>query len=231
MVDPMMDSPARSRLRDSTWWQAYGRRRYAVLFYAMLMMLMLVPITGALGLGKMAIQWLYFLCLLAAIMPNANPKNHRWVFAFLMVLGVVIYATDFVGPRMSFDSALPVFAVMGLLAAAGAMRFVIRAKHVTGEVIYAALSTYLLVGLFFGLIYSVLEQSSPGSLTGPGELTPTASVYYSFVTLATLGYGDILPRSDLARGIATFEVVGGQLFLAVMIARLIGLFGAGDPID
>src|SRR4029453_5872531 len=50
------------------------------------------------------------------------------------------------------------------------------------------------------------------------------AVYYSFVTLATLGYGDYLPRTDLARGLAQFEVIGGQLFLAVMVARLIGLF-------
>ena len=50
------------------------------------------------------------------------------------------------------------------------------------------------------------------------------SLYFSLVTLATLGYGDFLPRTDLARGIAQFEVIGGQLFLAVMVARLIGLF-------
>jgi voltage-gated potassium channel Kch len=55
-------------------------------------------------------------------------------------------------------------------------------------------------------------------------LSEQSAVYYSFVTLATLGYGDILPRSDIARGIATFEVIGGQLFLAVMVARLIGAF-------
>ena len=83
----------------------------------------------------------------------------------------------------------------------------------------------MLAGLFFGQIYWSIEQAWPGSLTGPDPVTDSTAVYYSFVTLATLGYGDYLPRSDLARGIATFEVIGGQLFLAVMVARLIGAFG------
>ena len=65
----------------------------------------------------------------------------------------------------------------------------------------------------------------PGSFTGPDDFTEASAVYYSFVTLATLGYGDFLPRTEFARGIATFEVIGGQLYLAVMVARLIGAFG------
>ena len=96
------------------------------------------------------------------------------------------------------------------------------------EIVYAALSTYLLAGLFLGQIYWSIEQAWPGSLSGPDPVTDTIMVYYSFVTLATLGYGDYLPRTDLVRGIATFEVIGGQLFLAVMVARLIGAFGSDD---
>jgi hypothetical protein len=95
---------------------------------------------------------------------------------------------------------------------------------VNRETLYAALSTYLLAGLFFGEIYWSVENIRPGSLVGPDPTTEFTSIYYSFVTLATLGYGDFLPRTDIARGLATFEVIGGQLFLAVMVARLIGLF-------
>ena len=51
-----------------------------------------------------------------------------------------------------------------------------------------------------------------------------SAIYFSFVTLATLGYGDIVPRTDVARGFAIVEGVGGQLFLAVLIARLVSLY-------
>ena len=52
-------------------------------------------------------------------------------------------------------------------------------------------------------------------------------MYFSFVTLATLGYGDIVPRTDVARGLAIVEGVGGQLFLAVLVARLVSLYSRG----
>ena len=85
-----------------------------------------------------------------------------------------------------------------------------------------------MAGLFFGLLYWSIEQTWPGSMSGPDPLTEANAIYYSFVTLATLGYGDFLPKSEIARGLATFEVIGGQLYLAVMVARLIGVFGSGE---
>jgi len=70
----------------------------------------------------------------------------------------------------------------------------------------------------------VLEQSMPGTFTSPTHFSQTSAIYFSFVTLATLGYGDIAPRGDIARGIAIIEGVGGQLFLAVLVARLVSLY-------
>jgi len=54
------------------------------------------------------------------------------------------------------------------------------------------------------------------------------AIYYSFVTLTTLGYGDIVPRSEVARGLAIMEALVGQLYLAVMVARLVSLYVAGE---
>ena len=54
------------------------------------------------------------------------------------------------------------------------------------------------------------------------------AIYYSFVTLTTLGYGDVVPRSEAVRGLAILEAVVGQLYLAVMIARLVSLYAVGE---
>src|SRR5262249_53108679 len=103
------------------------------------------------------------------------------------------------------------------------------ARIVDREHLYAGLSAYLLAGLFFGVLYWVLEGTWPGSLAVLAEGTQsnfslTVAIYYSFVTLATLGYGDIVPRSEVARGLAIMEAVAGQLYLAVLIARLVSLY-------
>jgi hypothetical protein len=81
-----------------------------------------------------------------------------------------------------------------------------------------------MAGIFFGVLYRVLEQIKPGTFTAPAPFSQTTAVYFSFVTLATLGYGDIVPRGDIARGIAIIEGIGGQLFLAVLVARLVSLY-------
>jgi hypothetical protein len=147
------------------------------------------------------------------------------LIAAILLLILVRFASERGYLPIAPGLVLGLYGLIGLLAAAGTLRFAVSADRVDSEAVYAALSTYLLAGLFFGQIYWSVEQAWPGSLTGPDPVSDSTAVYYSFVTLATLGYGDYLPRSDLARGIATFEVIGGQLFLAVMVARLIGAFG------
>ena len=105
-------------------------------------------------------------------------------------------------------------------------RFALRGRGVGTEQLYAALSAYLLAGLFFGVLYDLMSSAWPGSFALGGaavELTPPTAIYFSFVTIATLGYGDIVPASDAARGVAIVEAVAGQLYVAVMIARLVAL--------
>lgn len=211
-------------VRESALWQAYDRRRYTILFYALLLTLLALPIAATLGLPSLMIKALLAACLVAAVMPNSSKHTRMLFVGALAFLLVASEASELGYIPVRPAIILVVVGATGLAAAAGTFRFVISGGAVTEEVVYAALSTYLLGGLFFGQIYWSLETMRPGSLVGPDPTTEARSVYYSFVTLATLGYGDYLPRTDIARGVATFEVIGGQLFLAVLVARLIGAF-------
>ena len=103
----------------------------------------------------------------------------------------------------------------------------------TSERVFGALAAYVFIGLLFGLIFAHMEYRQPGSFsisqptiaegaTGESNLFPLFT-YFSFVTLTTLGYGDITPVAEHARTLAWFEAVVGQLFLAVTIARLVSL--------
>lgn len=217
----------RRQIREAPFWQAYNRSRYAILFYALLLTLLVMPIVTTIGLSTAFIRVLLMVCLFAAIMPNATKRSRSALLLAVLALVLARFASDY--GYLPVDSGLVLASegAIGLLAAAGSLRFTVTARKVSSETLYAALSTYLLAGLFFGQIYWAIEKTKPGSLVGPDPLNELSAVYYSFVTLATLGYGDFLPRTDLARGVATFEVIGGQLFLAVMVARLIGLFAPG----
>jgi len=224
----MTESQKRRRLDESRFWRTYLAQRYAILFYSLLLMLLVIPLAATFGLPQTLIKLMLGGCLLAAVLPNATKRTRFGLIGGVALLVMARFASDQGYLPVSPGLLLALVGLIGLLAAAGTLRFAVRADTVNSEIVYAALSTYLLAGLFLGQIYWSIEQAWPGSLSGPDPVTDTIMVYYSFVTLATLGYGDYLPRTDLVRGIATFEVIGGQLFLAVMVARLIGAFGSDD---
>jgi lysylphosphatidylglycerol synthetase-like protein (DUF2156 family) len=118
------------------------------------------------------------------------------------------------------------FALYGILRA-------ILVKQASGDALFGAVCGYLLLGIIWGLLYSAVETAAPGSFRAPappsadgaGASAPpdrgTLS-YYSFITLATVGYGDVTPVTPLARTLAWLEAVTGQFYLAVLVAGLVG---------
>jgi hypothetical protein len=112
------------------------------------------------------------------------------------------------------------------------LRRIFRTRVVTLETLYLAVSTYLLVGVVWTIFYIVLELVSPGSFRIPGDSTATtfsAELYYfSFVTMTTLGYGDVTPVSPMAKSLAILEAVSGVMFLGILVARLLGRYQADD---
>ena len=212
---------------DKTLRSAYQARRYAILFYTLLFIMVAVPLFAALGLPSALIEFFLAASLLAAVTPVGTVKNRRALLTGTTLIWLARPLTAwFDHPALSVMT-LCLWTLVGLFAAAGALRFAFKATQVDTEHLYAALSAYLLAGIFFGLFYWVLEQINPGTFAITGEFSRMSAFYFSFVTLATLGYGDIVPRTDVARGLAILEGVGGQLFLAVMVARLVSLYARG----
>ena len=183
------------------------------------------PVSAALRFGGGLIDLFLAANLLMAVIPVAKGRTRSLLIGGVAVLLTARLATAWlVHPALS-AIALGMWTVVALGAAAGALRFAMQSRAVNAEHLYAALSAYLLAGIFLGLLYWVLQQMWPSTfITATGEFSRTSAVYFSFVTLATLGYGDIVPRSDLARGLAVVEGIGGQLFLAVLVARLVSSY-------
>jgi hypothetical protein len=105
--------------------------------------------------------------------------------------------------------------------------------HITAELIYGSINVYLLVGLSFAFLHALVEFIQPGSISdlaslSMGEESIMPYVYYSFVTMTTLGYGDVSPVTGPAATIAYIEAIFGQLYIAIMIARLMGLYVAHE---
>ena len=103
---------------------------------------------------------------------------------------------------------------------------IFKEHRVTYNVIYGAIVAYLLMAITWVFIFSILEGLHPGSFV-IAEVHPEVDrplfVYYSFVTITTLGYGDITPVTETAKSFSLLEAVTGQLYLAILVARLVGI--------
>jgi len=201
----------------------YLRRRYTTLFYTLVLTMLASPIIAGIGWRGALIESLLAVNLIAAVMPLSAGRSREYLLTAMAALWLARPLTAWLGHPMLSKMTLAAWTLIGLLAAAGALHFAMRATRVDAEHLFAALSAYLLAGIYFGLLYWAVEQIHPGTFAPP-NLSRTGAIYFSFVTLATLGYGDIVPRADVARGLAVVEGVGGQLFLAVLIARLLSLY-------
>ena len=106
------------------------------------------------------------------------------------------------------------------------LRFIFSADKVSTNSVFAATSSYLLLALIWAFAYHFVYKINPQAFNLPDQAFDTAwlkMVYFSLVTITTLGYGDIVPVSSFARMLAGVEAVVGQLYLAVLIAWLVGL--------
>jgi len=117
------------------------------------------------------------------------------------------------------------------LLAVGILNFIFRNRHLTVDGIFATITVYLIIGLFFSLLYLLLLEWNPASFNltvadRPPHLLQSDLLYFSLVTLATLGYGDILPVSETARTVAVIEATVGQFYVAVIVAVFMGMYAS-----
>jgi hypothetical protein len=203
------------------------------LFLVLVTLILISPLARESALGGSILQGGYTLVLLASVWAVRGRTPQRlalWAVGVpALVAGWATEVTDATGINMAGDILMVAFtAVVAWVLIA----HVARAQRVTGDTLYAAFSAYLLIGVLFASVYMILETVQPGSLgiaTGADGTTRNwDAFYFSLVTLTTLGYGDISPNFGLARSVAPMEAVFGQLYMAALVARLVGLWTAAQ---
>lgn len=206
--------------------------RFRFLFAALMILVAVMPFLrpGAFGAG--ILQVLFTLLLLSGLYAVGDGKRALVVAAVFAGPALVLaWAGRFTANTALGGIGALLLAGFLVFTATQILKFIVRARRVTSELIFGAVSVYLMMGVVGALLFAVLDLWSPGSLRMPGgagsavdDATQFSAVaYYSFVTLTTLGYGDITPVSRLARSLSTMEAVTGQLYLAVLVARVVGL--------
>ena len=206
----------------------FVKHRFLILLCALLFFVVATPFLDALIQQHFLIDIFVTVVFLAAMYSIVRKKAHT-VFGVLLALPMVI--SIWLGYFIQSATILVVGELFGIMfigfAIFGLIKFILAAEDITREVIYAAVIIYLLMALMWSFVYMVLETMVPGSFNLPGakaEVAQFVFLYYSFVTITTLGYGDITPATHQAGALTILEAIVGQIYLVVLVAFLVGMY-------
>lgn len=204
-----------------------GFPRFLWLLGAMLLELLLAPVLAATPMGYTLARGATGLVLIAALFS----VGFRRTPAVLFVLAFGAHVVRVLLQDPWFDAASLVLRFLFLTyVLVLILARVLRDRNVTYDTIAGAACGYVLLGLVWADLFILLQAFRPGSyevpasmVVGAGGDSRAALVYFSFVTLTTVGYGFVHPNDPGAGGLAVSEAIFGQLYLAIMISRLVGL--------
>jgi hypothetical protein len=161
---------------------------------------------------------------LFAVAVVTQRKRDRWVAIVLAVSAVVFSGGALSGVRPAGGDVGPVLAVVFSAYATWKMLgAIVRSRRVTGNVLAGALATYIMAGLAFAVVYGVIASRRPDAFV-TATTTPASFpdlVYFSFVTLLTIGFGDVTPAAPGARAVVLVEGLFGVVFTTVVMASLV----------
>ncbi len=206
----------------------FGSLRSIILLKALIIFILLSPLEES-GRGFILI----LLSMLVVLATIYFASKHRFTLVVGTVLAVVWVVLAWLGYILSSypidiaaDIAFVVLSFFAVAVAADAI-FVSDTKTVDLSTIYGGVAIYLVLGVTWAMSYRVIEAFAPGSFSfaeSGQEPAWSELLYYSYTTLTTLGYGDVLPLRPFARIWATLEAVVGVLYIAILVARLVSLY-------
>jgi hypothetical protein len=198
-----------------------------LLLLSLLVAILLTPVLDHGNWGRLVLAAVTFIPVVLSTVRLSQIKG-RVRPSVLLALGNMIFVVagntfrsrTLTGIRWAFLAAF--FA----LTAVGLFSYLRNSRSVTRAELYTAVNIYLLLGLLWATLYLTIEAFSPGSIhmgSDPGD-RQTELLYFSLITLSTVGYGDIVPLSGMARILTALEGVTGVLYIAITLALLVARF-------
>jgi len=202
-----------------------------ILLFAVIFAVFVLPVLSE-GLHRSLFRSVYTLIYFSAILSLEKRKNA------LIILLFSTFVTEWISGILDLSGLLILAKFVNILfflvIVVSLIRQIAGARKVSAGVILGSFTGYLLLGLVFSIFIIFILQNDPGAFSSPPrqaaeseEIIGTSiPVYFSFVTFATLGYGDIVPLKPYTRSLATLMAVLGQFYIAIIVALLVGKFSA-----
>jgi voltage-gated potassium channel len=204
------------------------RRRFRLLLSATFLLLVLPAFFGKGLLSTILfVVCLSFLLIQSAIIARASKPHHAWLRYLIASIAIILFWLDPLGFKSEgLDMAkfllliIIFFAVLYYL-----FRYLRKAQEVNIDVLFVSVNIYMLLGIVFGSLAYLFNEIYTDAYQFPAYIvkpTFTNFIYYSFITMSTVGYGDITPKCEETQTLAYLTSVTGQLYVAIIVAFLVG---------
>jgi voltage-gated potassium channel len=196
------------------------------------------PFVEELEGGELIVSGLFSLVLLAGVVAVAGRKRDLVIAIAIAIPAIAARWINHFHPNRVAVLVFLIGALVLITFVIGhLLRFILRAPSVDVQVLCASISAYLMLGLLWTVAYWLVDKLTPGGAfsfnanAGERSMNGFTGLYFSFITLSTVGYGDITPVSRIARWLAAMEAMTGLLYVAVLIARLVSLYSTPKSDD
>lgn len=216
----------------------FSRYSHAYLLTLLILIVGVQPFFQEHALGSAIIRILLFFCFASAAFSCSTTRRQLIGFLLcyvpMLATGIAWWITE------DHTTEAVYFSLSGVCAAyivALILGQIFRARYISANIINGALSVYLVIGLLWIFLYMILETLQPGSFRFARDTEEWSKLEYfkhfvgfSYITLTTLGYGNITPTSPQADALATMEAITGQIYLTILVARLVGIQVSQDAL-
>ena len=204
-----------------------SKERFLILICLILGTIVLVPILKRFAALRIFLDIFITAIYISMVYTVSQKKRHLYLgVLFAMAMLISLWLQYFYQNNLVFAIGRICGILFFIMVITNILAFIFKSEDVTIEVIYAAILVYLLMALMWSFVYVLLELINSASFNvamSSDQGYQMRFIYYSFVTITTLGYGDITPVTELASSFSILEAVVGQLYLVVVVARLVGM--------
>ena len=198
-----------------------------ILLCLILGMLVVVPILNRVIAARIFMDT-FLTAFVISMAYTVSQKKGKAIIGIILatVMLISVWLQYFLPSKGILAAGMLVGVIFNSMVITSILSFIVNSKEVNREIIFAAMLLYLMAALGWAFLYTFLELIDPASFNIALD-RPEGHIlifqYYSFVTITTLGYGDITPVTEVAKALSVLEAVIGQLYLVVAVAWLVGM--------
>lgn len=206
--------------------QNFLRSKYLLLLIALISAIFFLPFIDDLVYGRMIFSAIFLFIIMGVSYGVRGFTSHVWILILLGFLGLFInfFALKMTGLAILSNTIISIFYIYVI---AILCKDVFINKNVTLEILMGSICIYLLIAIMYATFYAILQKIDPSTFLLKENYHPVHTAfdfyYFSFVTIATVGFGDIVPHTHLAKSIVMLESITGIFYVAILVSRLVAL--------